>query len=84
VKLNAHFNSPDLIVFFVGLLTSAVLHAKKIRGSILWGIVTGTLLSAALKLTLANSASPLFAKSMLATQFEQDWFPRNADSAGHR
>ena len=39
VKLNAHFNSPDLIVFFVGLLTSAVLHAKKIRGSILWGIV---------------------------------------------
>jgi adenine/guanine/hypoxanthine permease len=69
VKLNAHFNSPDLIVFFVGLLTSAVLHAKKIRGSILWGIVAGTLLSAALKLTLANSASPLFAKSMLATQF---------------
>jgi adenine/guanine/hypoxanthine permease len=69
VKLNAHFNSPDLIVFFVGLLTSAVLHAKKIRGSILWGIVAATLLTAALKLILANSASPLVAKSMLATQF---------------
>jgi len=46
-----------------------VLHAKKIRGSILWGIVAATLLSTALKLILANSASPLFAKSMLATQF---------------
>jgi len=69
VKLNAHFNSPDLIVFFLALLTSAVLHAKQIRGSILWGIVAATLLSAALKLTLANSTSPLFAKSMLATQF---------------
>jgi AraC-like DNA-binding protein len=46
-----------------------VLHAKKIRGSILWGIVAATLLSAVLKLILANSASPLFAKSMLATQF---------------
>src|SRR6185436_10486326 len=28
VKLNAHFASPDLIVFFVGLLTTAVLHAR--------------------------------------------------------
>lgn len=69
VKLNAHFNSPDLIVFFLGLLTSAVLHAKKIRGSILSGIVAATLLSVTLKLILANSASPLYAKSMLATQF---------------
>ena len=69
VKLNAHFTSPDLIVFFLGLLTSTVLHAKKIRGSILWGIVAATLLSAALKLILANSPSPLFAKSMLANHF---------------
>src|SRR5215831_15885498 len=33
VKLNAHFASPDLIVFFVGLLTTAVLQARRVRGS---------------------------------------------------
>ena len=29
VKLNAHFGSPDLIVFFIGLLVTAVLRARK-------------------------------------------------------
>src|SRR5881296_1222154 len=38
VKMNAHFASPDLLVFFVGLLLTAVLHVRKVRGSILWGI----------------------------------------------
>jgi len=37
VKLNAHFASPDSIVFFVGMLTTTVLHARRVRGSILWG-----------------------------------------------
>jgi hypothetical protein len=27
VKLNPHFASPDSIVFFVGMLTTAILHA---------------------------------------------------------
>src|SRR5213593_80619 len=45
VKLNAHFASPDLIIFFVGLLLTAVLHARKVRGSILWGIVGATALA---------------------------------------
>lgn len=70
VKLNAHFASPDLIVFFVGLLTTAVLHARKIRGSILWGIVVATVLAVVLKLALASSAAPLVADSMLAKQFQ--------------
>ncbi len=72
VKLNAHFESPDLIVFFVGLLTTAVLHARKVRGSILWGIVAATALAVGLKLalpqTLANSS--VVAGSMLVKQFE--------------
>src|ERR1017187_4727253 len=55
VKLNAQFASPDLIMFFAGLLTTAVLHARKIRGSILWGIIVGTFLAAMLKLSLTNS-----------------------------
>jgi adenine/guanine/hypoxanthine permease len=69
VKLNAHFASPDLIVFFVGLLATAVLRARKIGGSILWGIMVATLLSIALKFGLADSKSPLVAGSMLAKQF---------------
>lgn len=69
VKLNAHFASPDLIVFFVGLLTTAVLHARKVRGAILWGIVVATVLAVALKLALANSAAPLVAESKLVKQF---------------
>src|SRR6266568_6634334 len=70
VKLNAHFASPDLIVFFIGLLTTAVLHARKIRGSILWGIVTATALAIVLKLSLSPNASPLVANSMLVKQFQ--------------
>src|SRR6202012_3145687 len=66
VKLNAHFASPDLIVFFVGLLTTAVLFARKVRGSILWGILAATALTMILK-----SACPHIAPdSLLAKQFQ--------------
>ncbi len=67
VKLNAHFGSPDLIVFFAGLLLTSVLHARKVRGSILWGLVGATLLACALKAALAHSA--VQENSMLATRF---------------
>ncbi|MCU0783341.1 MAG: NCS2 family permease [Verrucomicrobia bacterium] len=69
VKLNAHFASPDLVVFFVGLFTTAVLHARKVRGSILWGIVAATALAVGLKLALSPTVSPLVANLMLAKQF---------------
>src|SRR5437773_8949758 len=52
VNMNAHFASPDLIVFFAGLLLTAVLHARKARGAILWGIVGATALAIVLKLAL--------------------------------
>ncbi len=72
VKLNAQFTSPDLIVFFVGLLTIAVLHARKVRGSILWGIVAATLLAVVLKLLLPRlgTDSAVVTESMLMTRFE--------------
>lgn len=75
VKLNAHFASPDLIVFFVGLLTTAVLHARRVRGSIVWGIVVATLLTILFKLALPEmpqtiSASREVTGSMLAKRFE--------------
>lgn len=74
VKLNAHFASPDLLVFFGGLLVTAVLHARKVRGSILWGMVAATALSVGLKLALphlpsAFAQSPAVKDSLLLTQF---------------
>lgn len=69
VKLNPHFASPDLVVFFVALLTTAALQARRIRGAILWGIVTATLLAVVLKLTLASNTSPLVVNSKLLNQF---------------
>jgi AGZA family xanthine/uracil permease-like MFS transporter len=81
VKLNAHFDSPDLIVFFFGLLLTAVLHARKVRGSILWGIVGATVLAVVLKLSLPTllplpttkewgEGHSIITDSMLMKQFE--------------
>ena len=52
VRMNAHFASPDLLVFFAGLMLTAVLHARRVRGSILWGIVGATVLAMAFKLAI--------------------------------
>ncbi|MGO8689771.1 MAG: NCS2 family permease [Thermoguttaceae bacterium] len=74
VTLNHHFASPDLIVFFFGLLLTAVLSARRVRGAILWGIGASTLLAVALKAILphlgaAVAKSSLVTDSMLMTQF---------------
>ncbi|MBN1673282.1 MAG: NCS2 family permease [Kiritimatiellae bacterium] len=63
VKLNAHFVSIDLLVFFFGLLLTAVLHVRRVRGSILWGILATTLLCVALALML--EAAPALKQSHL-------------------
>jgi len=74
VKLNAHFTSPDSIVFFLGFLT-AVLHARRVRGSILLGIIVATVLTCLFKVVVpqlppAISVAHEVANSMLATRFE--------------
>jgi AGZA family xanthine/uracil permease-like MFS transporter len=69
VQLNAHFASPDLAVFFFGLLLTAALHTRRISGSILWGILGATALSAVLRLALAGSEAPLVKNSLLMTAF---------------
>ena len=74
VKLNHHFASPDLLVFFFGLLLAAGLHTRRVAGSILWGIAGATLLAVALKLSLplwpsAVASSPLVTESMLVKRF---------------
>ena len=73
VKLNPSFASPDMIVFFIGLVITAALHARRIRGSILWGIIAACVLSIGLKCALphmpdAVSASKMVKESMLMTQ----------------
>jgi AGZA family xanthine/uracil permease-like MFS transporter len=68
VKLNAHFASPDLIVFFTGLLVTAVLFARKVRGAILWGIASATALTAVLKLVLPQPDAHAHARFEFATR----------------
>lgn len=72
VTLNHHFASPDLIVFFVGLIVAAVCHARRIKGSILWGIVAATLLASVLKMGMPAGwlESELVKSSKLMTQFQ--------------
>ena len=75
VRLNTRFASPDLIVFFVGLLVAAGLHARRVRGSILWGILAAGLLAVTIKLLLPYLdpgilATPLVAESGLVNRFE--------------
>ncbi|PWU15062.1 MAG: guanine permease [Verrucomicrobia bacterium] len=73
VRLNAHFGSPDLLVFFFGLLVTAVLQARRVRCSILWGIVGATGLTVGLKLAFADGQAgrlSYFADSMLAQRFQ--------------
>ncbi|NLF10072.1 MAG: NCS2 family permease [Pirellulaceae bacterium] len=73
-KLNTRFESPDLVVFFFGLLATAALHARRVRGSIIIGIVAAALFSIGLKYGLSLLGedvidSPLLKQSMLMKDF---------------
>ncbi|HQR24580.1 MAG TPA: NCS2 family permease [Steroidobacteraceae bacterium] len=75
VTLNPDIGSPDVAVFLVGLLTAAGLHARRIRGSILWGILAAGAVAVGLKLALpllgdSVMGAPSVANSALATRFE--------------
>lgn len=75
VRLNPHFASPDLLVFFVGLLVAAGLYARRVRGSLLWGILAAGGLAVGLKLVLPLvgpelASRPLIAESALVNRFE--------------
>jgi AGZA family xanthine/uracil permease-like MFS transporter len=75
VKLNPQLGSPDVAVFFAGLFVAAGLHARRVRGSILWGILAGGVVAATLKVALphfgeAVAGSRVIAESALMTRFE--------------
>jgi AGZA family xanthine/uracil permease-like MFS transporter len=73
VRLNPHLLSPDLGVFFVGLVAAVALHARRVKGWLVLGI--GAALAFALALRAAAAAVPALAASesmrgsMLATRF---------------
>lgn len=73
VRLNAHFTSPDLLIFFGGLILTAVLHVRRVRGSILWGILGATALALGARWMLAQwpelAATPAVAGSALLRRF---------------
>lgn len=72
VKLNAHFNSPNLILFFIGLVVTAALHARRVRGSILWGIVLVVVLAAIFKQTPLPTGVMAAPPSLAPTFFKID------------
>jgi adenine/guanine/hypoxanthine permease len=74
VTLNHHFGSPDLLIFFAGLFIAVSLHARKVRGAILWGIAGATLLAVVFKLALPHlpeglAASKDITESALVKRF---------------
>jgi AGZA family xanthine/uracil permease-like MFS transporter len=72
VKMNARIASPDVVVFLVGFVVAAGLHARRIAGSIIWGIAAALATAMALKTLgpmLPMGASPTFTESLLATRF---------------
>lgn len=75
VKLNTHFASPDLLVFFFGLLLTGGLHARKVRGAVLWGILAAAVFALVARwwmvpaLPEAWRQSELISHSRLLTQF---------------
>jgi AGZA family xanthine/uracil permease-like MFS transporter len=74
VVMNPHIASPDIIVFLVGFLVAAVLHARRITGSIMGGIGSALAVAVLLKTLLpllpeSVSGSALVTESLLMTQF---------------
>jgi len=75
VTLNVHFGSPDLIVFFAGLLLIAVLQTRRVRGAILWGILGTTALAIVMTLVIPELPESIaghksVTSSELMTQFD--------------
>lgn len=76
VKMNPQLASPDLIVFFFGLLVTVVLYALRVRGAIILGMAAAAILSVVLLHSLAQSlatddAKPQAAQSKLMPRFAE-------------
>src|SRR3989304_6085847 len=86
VKMNVQFASPDIIVFFFGLIVTAFLHARRVRGSILWGIIAGALLAVGLRVGLPHWGDAVMhykpvEESMLINRFTLPMMASSSDFA---
>jgi AGZA family xanthine/uracil permease-like MFS transporter len=75
VKLNPAVVSPDILVFLIGFVVAAVLSARRVRGSILWGILASLLAALSVKWTLpllpqSIAGSAAVRESLLVSGFE--------------
>jgi len=74
VKLNPEFLSPDVIIFLVGLIVTAALYTRRVKGSILWGILATCALAVIMKSVLPHlpeiiaNSNPV-KESLLTTRF---------------
>jgi AGZA family xanthine/uracil permease-like MFS transporter len=73
-QLDGRWTSPELLVFFFGLLLTAGMQARRVPGAIFWGLVGSTLFALALRegiphLPASWSGSEHVAKSGLMTRF---------------
>ncbi len=67
VKLNPQVASPDVLVFAFGLLLTAGLYARRVRGSIVLGILATTLVAAGLQALIPHLPESI-ARSVIVTQ----------------
>ncbi len=56
VRLNTDFSNPDIWLFLAGLFITGALAARKVRGSIFWGIIIVTAMAVVLRLTLPEQS----------------------------
>lgn len=76
-ELNKASASIPVLIFVVGLITTAALHILKVRGAILWGILAGAVVAAitgrihfdSLPIGLPPDIGPVFAKADIAGVF---------------
>ena len=45
IKFNSNILQPNVLIFLAGLLITSILHVRKVRGAILWGILSTTVIS---------------------------------------
>jgi AGZA family xanthine/uracil permease-like MFS transporter len=73
VKMTRQLASPDLLVFFFGLIVTIVLYALRIRGAIILGMIAAALLSISLLFGIHRvpliAESPEFQQSKLEKSF---------------
>ncbi|MCC5876429.1 MAG: NCS2 family permease, partial [Candidatus Sumerlaeia bacterium] len=72
VDLTSDIVSPDILVFFFGLIVTAVLVTRGHRWGILAGIISATVLSAILLMVFRGSESETIQNSALLTRFQFD------------